>query len=146
MHNIYVIVKGWSYLGFALFLLNACLSQNLYISSVFFSRCNNTCTSFSKYYIIKQLSPRSILVLSGRYHIISNASLVNNCIILVIINKCNYMVVMKCQREKGGTLTTVMVDHFSVDHVDHVDHTDTFVINVTIVGKYKLTKSSQIRQ
>ena len=24
-------------------------------------------------------SPRSILVLSGRYHIISNASLVNNC-------------------------------------------------------------------
>ena len=25
-------------------------------------------------------SPRSILVLSGRYHIISNASLVNNCI------------------------------------------------------------------
>ena len=26
-------------------------------------------------------SPRSILVLSGRYHIISNASLVNNCII-----------------------------------------------------------------
>ena len=39
----------------ALFLLNACLSQNLYISSVFFSRCNNTCTSFSKCYIIKQL-------------------------------------------------------------------------------------------
>ena len=26
-------------------------------------------------------SPRSILVFSGRYHIISNASLVNNCII-----------------------------------------------------------------
>ena len=70
----------------ALFLLNAYLSQNLYISSVFFSRCNNTCTSFSKCYIIKQLltddSPRSILVLSGRYHIISNASLVNNCILL----------------------------------------------------------------
>ena len=39
----------------ALFLLNACLSQNLCISSVFFSRCNNTCTSFSKCYIIKQL-------------------------------------------------------------------------------------------
>ena len=39
----------------ALFLLNACLSQNMYISSVFFSRCNNTCTSFSKCYIIKQL-------------------------------------------------------------------------------------------
>ena len=27
-------------------------------------------------------SPRSILVFSGRYHIISNASIVNNCIIL----------------------------------------------------------------
>ena len=27
-------------------------------------------------------SPRSILVFSGRYHIIFNASLVNNCIIL----------------------------------------------------------------
>ena len=97
----------------ALFLLNACLSQNLFS---IFSRCNNTCTSFSKCYIIKQLltnealdmmwyrpdntnidrgeripiltsaSPRSILVLSGRYHIISNATLVNNCIILNIKN------------------------------------------------------------
>ena len=28
-----------------------------------------------------EASPRSILVFSGRYHIISNASLVNNCII-----------------------------------------------------------------
>ena len=28
------------------------------------------------------MMPRSILVLSGRYHIISNASLVNNCIIM----------------------------------------------------------------
>ena len=27
-------------------------------------------------------SPRSILIFSGRYHIISNASLVNNCIML----------------------------------------------------------------
>ena len=34
------------------------------------SRCNDTCKSFSKCYI----------VFSGRYHIISNASLVNNCI------------------------------------------------------------------
>ena len=50
MHNIYAIVKGLSYLG-----LNVCLSKNLYISSVFFSRCNNTCTSFTKCYIIKQL-------------------------------------------------------------------------------------------
>ena len=32
--------------------------------------------------ISKLASPRSILVLSGRYHIISNASLVNNCIIM----------------------------------------------------------------
>ena len=38
----------------ALFLLNASV-PNLYISSVFFSRCKNTCTSFSKSYIIKQL-------------------------------------------------------------------------------------------
>ena len=30
-------------------------------------------------------SPRSILVFSGRYHIISNASLVNNCFIIIII-------------------------------------------------------------
>ena len=83
----------------ALFLLNACLSQNLYISSVFFSRCNNTCTPFSKCYIIKQLltnealteaKPRSILVFSGRYHIISNASLVNNCIMSteIEVNNC----------------------------------------------------------
>ena len=46
-----------------------------------------------------------------------------------------YMVVMKCQRDKkGGTLTTVMVVHFFVDHPDHID---TLVINVSIVGKYK---------
>ena len=32
--------------------------------------------------ILTSASPRSILVLSGRYHIISNASLVNNCILL----------------------------------------------------------------
>ena len=31
--------------------------------------------------IFTSASPRSILVFSGRYHIISNASLVNNCII-----------------------------------------------------------------
>ena len=29
-------------------------------------------------------SPQSILIFSGRYHIISNASLVNNCIILFL--------------------------------------------------------------
>ena len=28
--------------------------------------------------------PRSILVFSGRYHIISNASLVNNCILSTV--------------------------------------------------------------
>ena len=56
MHNIYKIVNGWSYLGLhSRFLQNAWLSQNLYISSVFFSRCKDTCTSFSKCYIIKQL-------------------------------------------------------------------------------------------
>ena len=31
------------------------------------------------------------------------------------------MVVVKCKREKGGTLLGLMVDHFSVDHVDHID-------------------------
>ena len=39
----------------ALFLLDVRLSQNLCISSVFFPMCNDTCTSFSKCYIIKQL-------------------------------------------------------------------------------------------
>ena len=34
--------------------------------------------------ILTEASPRSILVLSGRYHIISNASLVNNCIIMLL--------------------------------------------------------------
>ena len=41
----------------------------------------------------KENSPRSILVLSGRYHIISNASLVNNCIIFLFLNQniyCGY--------------------------------------------------------
>ena len=32
--------------------------------------------------ILTSASPQSILILSGRYHIISNASLVNNCIML----------------------------------------------------------------
>ena len=34
--------------------------------------------------ILTSASPRSILVLSGRYHIISNASLVNNCKIFLV--------------------------------------------------------------
>ena len=38
MHNIYKIVNGWSYLGLhSRFLLNAWVSQNVYISSVFFA-------------------------------------------------------------------------------------------------------------
>ena len=40
----------------------------------------------SAYYIIKQLltiSPRSILVFSGRHHIMSNAPIVNNCIMSI---------------------------------------------------------------
>ena len=74
----------------ALFLLNACLSQNLYISSesVFFFRCNNTCTSFSKCYIIKQLLTNEALYMMWYrpentnidLGFASNASLVNNCI------------------------------------------------------------------
>ena len=32
--------------------------------------------------ILTSAPPRSILVLSGRYHIMSNASIVNNCIVL----------------------------------------------------------------
>ena len=51
-----------------------------------------------------------------------------------ILNNCNYMVVVMCQREKGGALSTVMVDYLSIDHVDH---TGTLVINVPIAGKYK---------
>ena len=36
--------------------------------------------STREYQIMTSASPRSILVLSGRYHIISTASIVNNCI------------------------------------------------------------------
>ena len=77
------------------------LTKLVYKFSIF-SRCNDTCTSFSKCYIIKQLLTNealdmmyyrpentnidlgfaSVLVFSCRYHIISNALLVNNCIIL----------------------------------------------------------------
>ena len=39
--------------------------------------------STREYQILTSASPRSILVFSGRYHIISNASLVNNCIIFL---------------------------------------------------------------
>ena len=35
-------------------------------------------------------SPRSILVFSGRYHIISNTSLVNNCIMINLMDKKTY--------------------------------------------------------
>ena len=35
-------------------------------------------------------SPRSILVFSGRYHIISNASLVNNCIMFHYVFFCQF--------------------------------------------------------
>ena len=34
-----------------------------------------------------EAKPRSILVFSGRYHIISNASLVNNCFIILHLEK-----------------------------------------------------------
>ena len=34
-----------------------------------------------------EAKPRSILVFSGRYHIISNASLVNNCFIIYYLEK-----------------------------------------------------------
>ena len=119
-------VNRWSYLGLHWFCYMLDFSKLLYKFSTF-CRCNDTCTCFSKCYIIKQLltnealdmmwyrpentnidlgfasvnisilwsishhiqclisSPRSILVFSGRYHIISNASLVNNCIIVTTI-------------------------------------------------------------
>ena len=32
--------------------------------------------------------PRSILVLPGRYHIMSNASIVNNCILITVAKAC----------------------------------------------------------
>ena len=35
--------------------------------------------------------PRSILVFSGRYHIISTASMVNNCIIFILRDKLVYV-------------------------------------------------------
>ena len=58
MHNIYKKVNGWSYLGLhSRFLLNAWLSQNLYISSVFFPGANIPVhlSLNLKGYIIKQL-------------------------------------------------------------------------------------------
>ena len=43
--------------------------------------------SFSvDFFSLLDISPRSILVFSGRYHIISNASKVINCILLYLIN------------------------------------------------------------
>ena len=37
--------------------------------------------------ILTEAKPRSILVFSGRYHIIYNASLVNNCFIILYLEK-----------------------------------------------------------
>ena len=47
--------------------------------------------SAREYKYLTSASPRSILVFSGRYHIISNASLVNNCIMSLksFKNVCN---------------------------------------------------------
>ena len=49
--------------------------------------------------IFTSASPRSILVLSGRYHIISNASLVNNCILLY--NEVKRPIFIGLERSRG---------------------------------------------
>ena len=54
MHNIYKIVKGWSYLGLNCFAKCLTVPKLVYKFSII-SRCNDTCKSFSKCYIIKQL-------------------------------------------------------------------------------------------
>ena len=38
--------------------------------------------STTEYQYWPQLSPRSVLVFSGGYHVLSNTSIVNNCILL----------------------------------------------------------------
>ena len=54
MLSIFAIVKGWSYLGLHCFA--KCLTVPKLVCKVsIFSRCNDTCTSFTKCYIIKQL-------------------------------------------------------------------------------------------
>ena len=50
MHNICKIVNGWSYLSAICLIF-----QKLVYKFIIFSRCNDTCTAFSKCYIIKQL-------------------------------------------------------------------------------------------
>ena len=52
--HIYKIVKGWSYLGLNCFAKCLTVPKLAYKFSII-SRCNDTCTSFSKCYIIKQL-------------------------------------------------------------------------------------------
>ena len=58
---------------------------------------------------------RSILVLSGRYHIISNASLVNNCIILhglpdVTLQSIRHEVILHGLREVTSTRQVISHD------------------------------------
>ena len=38
-----------------------------------------------RYHIMSNASPRAILVFSGRYHIMSNASIVNNCFVILFL-------------------------------------------------------------
>ena len=68
---------------------------------IFWFRRNDTLLGYFNGVLFQGvMSPRSILVLSGRYHIISNASLVNNCIILTYCE-----VDMECYWTVNVTLT-----------------------------------------
>ena len=48
------------------------------------------------------ISPRSIWVFSGRYHIISNASLVNNCTVKTLYNVIRYNRIFNIRHKIAG--------------------------------------------
>ena len=75
-------------------------------------------------------SPRSILVLSGRYHIISNASLVNNCILLSVL-----VVASVVDTDLVDiTLVLIMGDNFVVALAIVVDVALDVVVSAFVVG------------
>ena len=64
-------------------------------------------------------SPRSILVFSGRYHIISNASLVNNCIIILISNHRSFNELYEILTVAGHAQYVNAVDDYVQDLPPH---------------------------
>ena len=73
-------------------------------------------------------SPRSILVLSGRYHIISNASLVNNCIILT--NKFNGTLIKMLN---GNHFLSILMDGLMEIPMDSRDTINVLIENGQVI-------------